>query len=135
MLPADKYLVLFDGVCNLCNGAVRFIIKRDRMDKFAFAPLQSPKGKQVLSGFGLPVTGFNSFVLIKGGKYYLKSTAGLLVVKELGGFWKLLYGLIIVPKPIRDFIYGVIANNRYKVFGRKDACMIPSDAIRNKFVE
>ena len=134
MLNNEEYILLFDGVCNLCNSTVKFTIKRDPKEKFKFASLQSESGQALLKKFGLPNNDFNSFVLIRGDKYYQKSSAALQVLKELGGIWQLFYILILVPKPIRDYVYNVIAKSRYKIFGKKDACMIPTPDIKKRFL-
>ncbi len=131
--PAKK-IVLFDGVCNLCNGLVRFIIKRDRNGKFRFASLQSEIGQQWLLRFGLAKNEFESFVLIEGEKFYLKSSAALKMLKELGGIWKAFYVFIFVPRPVRDFIYDLIAKSRYKIFGKRDVCMIPTPELKERFL-
>jgi predicted DCC family thiol-disulfide oxidoreductase YuxK len=132
--PTPPYILLFDGVCNLCNRTVQFVIKRDNNAKFRFASLQSDIGQALLKRFGLPLNDFDSFVLIKGDKYYLRSTAGLHVLKELGGGWKLFYALIIFPRAFRDFIYSMVARTRYKVFGKRDSCMIPTPEQRDRFL-
>jgi predicted DCC family thiol-disulfide oxidoreductase YuxK len=128
------HILLFDGVCNLCNYTVQFIIKRDPKGKFQFASLQSEIGKELLKKFNLPEGSLDSFVFIKGDKYFLKSSAGLRVLKELGGVWKLLYVFIIFPRPIRDFIYNIVAKTRYKIFGRQDTCMIPTPETTQRFL-
>ncbi len=127
-------ILLFDGVCNLCNSVVQFIIKRDKNAKFKFAALQSEGGQALLKKFGLPQNDFESFVFIEGDKYYQKSSAALHVAKELGGLWKIFYGFIILPKFIRDFFYEIIANSRYKIFGRQDSCMIPTEELKSRFL-
>lgn len=134
MNPTPPYILLFDGVCNLCNRTVQFVIKRDSKTKFCFASLQSDFGQTLLKRFGLPLDDFDSFVLIKGNKYYLRSTAVLYVLKELGWIWKLLYAFIIFPRPIRDYVYSLIARSRYKVFGKRDHCMLPTPEQRDRFL-
>lgn len=131
----ENHILLFDGVCNLCNGIVLFTIKRDPKAKFKFASLQSKIGQSLLKKFGLPTDDFHSFVYINGDKCFLRSSAGLHVLKELGGFWKLSYGFIIIPKVIRDFIYNIIAKTRYKIFGKRDNCMIPTADLKHRFLE
>ncbi len=130
----DK-LILFDGVCNLCNGGVQFIIKKDRKAIFKFTSLQSPTGQSVLQKFNLPASDFNSFVYVKNGSYMLKSTAVLHILKDLGNGWQLFYGFIIIPRFIRDGIYSLIAKNRYKLFGRRETCMIPTPDISSRFID
>ena len=129
-----KNIVLFDGVCNLCNGLVRFIIKRDRNGKFKFASLQSEIGQQWLLRFGLAKNEFESFVLIEGDKYYVKSAAALKMLRGLGGIWKVFYVFILVPRPVRDFMYDLIAKSRYKIFGKRNICMIPTPELKERFL-
>jgi predicted DCC family thiol-disulfide oxidoreductase YuxK len=127
-------IILFDGICNVCSGAVQFVIKRDKKNHFRFASLQSPEGQKLLKFNELPANDFNSFILIEDEKVYTKSTGALRVTKNLSGLWPLLYGFIIVPKFLRDSIYDLIAKNRYKWFGKKDSCMIPTPEVRAKFL-
>lgn len=127
-------IVLFDGVCNLCSSVVRFTILRDPDRIFRFASLQSEVGHFFLNKFGLSTEDFDSFVLIEGDKFFLRSTAVLSLCKKLRGLWPLLYLLIIIPRPIRDFVYNIVAENRYKWFGKKEECFIPSADIRNRFL-
>jgi predicted DCC family thiol-disulfide oxidoreductase YuxK len=131
--PAGNIL-LFDGVCNLCNGLVRFIIKRDRTGKFKFASLQSDTGQQWLERFGLVKNEFESFVLIQGNKYYSKSTAVLKMFREMGGIWKAFYVFILVPGPVRDFLYNLVAKSRYKIFGKRDECLMPAPELKERFL-
>jgi predicted DCC family thiol-disulfide oxidoreductase YuxK len=118
----------------LCNGIVKFTIKRDPKGKFKFASLQSDSGQALLKRLGLPTDDFDSFVFINGDKYFLKSSAGLHVLKELGGLWSLFYVFIVFPRPLRDFIYQIIAKTRYRIFGKRDACMIPTQDIKARFL-
>ncbi len=127
-------IILFDGLCNFCNFWVNFLLDRDKKDKFRFTPLQSEKGEELLKKFNLSTKDFDTFVLIDGNKYYIRSTASLIVAKNLGGLWKVLYSLIIIPGPIRDFIYNLVAKNRYKLFGKKESCRIPTPEERSKFL-
>ncbi len=130
----EKSVILFDGVCNFCNFWVNFIIDRDRNDHFRFASLQSEYGQEVLRKLGLSQDDFDTFILVDGKDYYIKSTAGLRVAKKLGGGLSLLYPLIVVPAFIRDAVYSLIARNRYKFFGREEACRIPTPETRRKFI-
>jgi predicted DCC family thiol-disulfide oxidoreductase YuxK len=134
MIETSKNILLFDGVCNLCNGLVLFIIKRDPAGKFKFASLQSETGQQWLMRIGLVKNEFESFIFIQDDKYYLKSTAALKMLRHLGGVWKLLYVFILVPRPIRDFLYDLIARSRYRIFGKKDVCMIPTPELSERFL-
>ena len=131
---SQKPIILFDGVCNLCNNSVQFVIKHDKTSQFIFAALQSETGQALLHRYNLPKQGFDSFVLIQNEKIFLKSTAALTVAKQLNGPVKLLYGFIIVPAFIRNTIYNFIAKNRYKWFGKKNSCMIPTPALQSRFL-
>ncbi|MBL7745479.1 MAG: thiol-disulfide oxidoreductase DCC family protein [Chitinophagaceae bacterium] len=128
-------VVLFDGVCNLCNRSVQFIIKRDKQKKIRFASLQGKKGQALLQQFSLPVNNLNSFVLAEGDKVYRRSSAALRVARHLGGGWKLLYGFMIVPPFIRDAVYTLIAQNRYRWFGKREECMVPAPELKDRFLD
>jgi predicted DCC family thiol-disulfide oxidoreductase YuxK len=130
----DQPVILFDGVCNLCNSSVLFIIQRDPKAKFRFASLQSEFGKNQLRRFGLPESALNSVLLIREDKLFQKSNAALAIARHLTGAWPLLYGFKILPARLRDWIYDWIAKNRYKWFGKRDACMIPTPALKSRFV-
>ena len=119
----NENILLFDGFCNLCSRLVNFIIKRDKKAKFFFLSLQSASGQSLLKNFGLPTDDFGSVVYIRGDKYFLKSSAILHILKELGGIWKLFFIFIIIPNSVRDFIYKIIAKTRYKIFGSHDSCI------------
>ena len=127
-------VILFDGVCNFCNSAVNFTIKRDKKAIIQYAPLQSEKGRLFLRQYNLPVEEMKSFVFIEEGKAYLRSTASLKVCRHLNGLWPLLYVFIIVPRFIRDGIYNFIAKNRYKWFGMRQECMMPTPDVRKRFL-
>lgn len=127
-------IILFDGVCNLCNGAINFVIKKDTGNVFKFAALQSEIGKTLLSKFNLDTSKVDSIILIDGEKCYVKSSAALHAAKHLKGLYPLLYGFLILPKFIRDSVYDYIAKNRYKWFGKTESCMIPTPELRNKFL-
>ena len=128
-------IVLFDGVCNLCNGSVRFIIKRDPDGVFKYAPLQSEAAKEILREFGLPSGKLESLILIEDGKSYVRSVAALRIARRLGGAWPLLGTLTVVPRPVRDWVYCVVAKNRYKWFGRRDECMVPGPGDADRFLD
>lgn len=130
----ERGTILFDGVCNLCNGIVQFVLKRDKRDHFQFASLQSDAGIQVLENYQLN-QGLDTFVYVYKNKAYTKSSAALYVLKGLGGIWKILFIFIIIPKFLRDPIYNWIARNRYKWFGKKDECMLPRPEYKHKFLE
>ncbi len=131
----SKPILLFDGVCNLCNYFVQFTIKRDPQAKFKFAALQSSAGRALLKEFDLSDDDWDSFVLIYNGKCFLKSTAALHVLKEIGGFWKVFYVLMVIPRPLRDLLYNLVAKMRYRVFGKRDTCMLPTPDIDKRFLK
>ncbi|MBL7702584.1 MAG: thiol-disulfide oxidoreductase DCC family protein [Ferruginibacter sp.] len=127
-------VILFDGICNFCNSAVNFTIKRNKKANIRFAPLQSEAGQKLLQQYNLPAYDMQSFVFIENGTAYKQSTAALKVCRHLRGIWPLCYGLIIVPRFIRDGIYNWIAKNRYKWFGKKETCMIPTPELKARFL-
>ncbi len=127
-------VILIDGVCNLCNGSVLFIIGRDSASKFRFASLQSDYGKSQLQKFGLSTSELNSVMLIDDGVLYQKSTAVLKIARHLDGLWPMLYIFKVVPAFFRDGVYTWIARNRYRWFGKKDACIIPTPELKSRFL-
>ena len=131
----DKPIILFDGVCNLCNASVQFIIKRDSKKKFMFSSLQSDAAQAILLHNYLENLDFDTIILLEDGNVYDKSTAILKIIRRLSGFYRLGYMFIVVPKFIRDFVYQVIANNRYKWFGKRDTCMLPTEELKLRFLE
>ncbi len=126
-------IVLFDGVCNFCNGAVNFIIRHDAAKNFRFTPLQSEIGQELRTKFNIG-DDIDSIILIEDDQAYMHSTAGLRVAKGLGGIWSLGYAFIIVPAFIRDWAYKLFAKYRYRLFGRQEACMLPTPDIRERFL-
>ena len=130
----NNSIVLFDGVCNLCNNSVQFIIKKDKEKRFLFTSLQSDAGRDILLQFHLKKYDLNTIILIENGIVYQKSTAILKIVRCLPNLWKFIYGFIIIPPFIRDYLYAIIANNRYKWFGKKEVCMIPSKELEDRFL-
>ena len=135
MTAAQQHkIILFDGVCNLCNSSVTFIIKRDVHDQFRFAALQSEIGQHYIQKFKIDPVETDSIILIKKDKYYAKSSAALRIAKYLSGGYPLLYGFLIVPKFIRNAVYDYIAKNRYKWYGKKEQCMIPTPELKSKFL-
>lgn len=130
----NKSIVLFDGVCNLCSTSVIFIIKHDKKAQILFASLQSDAAKEILLQYNSKKINFDSIILIENGKIYEKSTAVLRIAKDLSGGFKFLFAFIIIPKFIRDFAYKYIAKNRYKWYGKKKICMIPTPEIKNRFI-
>jgi len=131
----NKKIVLFDGVCNLCSNSVQFILKRDKKNQFLFGSIQGRTGQEYLAKFNLPATTLNSFMLVEGDTLYNRSTAALRMLKHLGGGWSLLYAFIIVPEFIRNAVYDLVAKNRYKWFGKKEECWVPTPALKAKFLE
>lgn len=128
-----KSIVLFDGECNVCDASVQFILKRDAQGYFQFASLQSEIGQSLLKRYNIPPA-TDSLVLIDQEKAYTQSTAALKITKHLDGLWKWCYGAIIIPSLIRDCAYNVLANNRYKWFGKKEMCLLPTNEQRERFL-
>lgn len=127
-------IVLIDGVCHLCQGLTKFILQRDPAGIFHFASLQSEIGEKLLREGGLPVGTLNTVVLIENGRYYTESAAALRIVRRLKQPWPLLYAFIAVPAPLRNVIYRWVARNRYRWFGKEEACLLPTPEIRNRFL-
>ena len=127
-------VVLFDGVCNFCNGAVNFIIARDKTGYFKFAPLQSGIGRDMQERYEIDPAKTDSIILVENENAFLHSTAALKIARHLPGLWPVLYGFIVVPKPMRDWAYKLFAKYRYKLFGRQDACMLPTPDVRARFL-
>jgi predicted DCC family thiol-disulfide oxidoreductase YuxK len=125
---------MFDGVCNLCNGTVQFLLKRDRQQILRFAPLQGTFGQQALRDHGLDPNALQSLVLLDNGKAYTHSTAALRAFRALGGGWLVISWLEIFPEGLRDMVYRWIARNRYRWFGRRESCMVPSPAVMERFL-
>jgi predicted DCC family thiol-disulfide oxidoreductase YuxK len=134
MNTSEHSILLFDGVCNLCNSSVQFIVKRDEDAVFRFASLQSEEAQELLNSFEDKPSDLSSVLLVEDGKLYARSTAALRAARRLSGAWPLLYGFIIIPRPIRDLVYNWIARNRYRWFGKKDQCMIPSPELKARFL-
>ena len=132
---SEHPVLLFDGVCNLCNGVVRHVVRFDAAGTFRFAPLQSPVGEALLERHGLDAEAFDTFVLVDDGAAYEKSTAALRVARRLDGPWPLLWPLVFLPERLRDGVYDVVAANRYRLFGRTDECQLPPPELRERFAE
>lgn len=126
-------IILFDGECNFCNSSVQFIIKRDKKAYFTFTSLQSEIGKTYRKQFSIPKD-VDSLILIEGGHCYMKSSAALRICKKLDGGWKILSSFLLIPSPLRNVCYDVIAKNRYKWFGKQERCMLPSPEIKKRFL-
>ena len=129
----DK-IVLFDGVCNFCNSSVQFILKYDRSNSLQFASLQSPTGQALLKKYDIP-SEMDSVIYIENGRAFIKSDAALKIARYFGGCWKALTFFSVFPAVIRNFFYDIIARNRYKWFGKRDTCMIPSPETRARFID
>jgi predicted DCC family thiol-disulfide oxidoreductase YuxK len=127
-------LVLFDGVCNLCNGFVRFVIRRDPGGHFTFGSLQSGSARQVLSLHDVPQPLPDSLVLLEAGQVFTRSTAALRIARRLTFPWPLVAALLAIPRPLRDWVYDRVARNRYRWFGRRDQCMLPTPEQRRRFL-
>jgi len=129
-----RHLVIFDGVCNFCNGTVNFIINRDAKGVFCFSPMQSDLAKQLAGKHLIKDVGVDTLLLLKNNTTYTRSNAALEIAKDLTGYWYLLNIFKIIPRPVRDFFYRVVARNRYALFGKRNECMVPTDAVRSRFV-
>lgn len=133
--PIPNKLVLFDGVCNLCNFTVNFIIDRDQKKEYYFAPLQSETAKSILLKYGMSQNEMNSVILIKGNQIYQKSDAVLEIIKDFSLPYQIFQIGRILPKYIRDYLYDCIAKNRYRFFGKTETCKIPTPELRERFLE
>jgi predicted DCC family thiol-disulfide oxidoreductase YuxK len=135
-LPENKKIILFDGVCNLCNSAVEFVIKHDKKDIFRFVALQSELGQKILQHMGIAEKNIDSIILYEPGiAYYYKSSAAIQIAKNLGGFFHLGTILRIIPTGISNQLYDYIAKNRYKWYGKKESCMMPTPELKAKFLD
>ncbi|MFT6955815.1 MAG: putative DCC family thiol-disulfide oxidoreductase YuxK [Halieaceae bacterium] len=130
----NRHIVIFDGVCNVCNGAVNFIIKRDPEGLFAFTPMQSDLARELMDKHKIKNVDIDTFLLIKNEQCFVFSSAALEIAKDLTGLWYIFNVFRLVPSAIRDFFYTVFARNRYALFGRQDTCMVPTQAMRSRFV-
>lgn len=130
----NRPVIYFDGICNLCNDTVQFIIEHDKQAVFLFASLQSEQGQTALNSTSTLSHAPDSIILFEKGKYYMQSTAALSIARHLNGLWPVLYTLIIIPPFIRNGIYNLIARNRYKWFGKKNECMMPTPALKDRFL-
>lgn len=127
-------VVLFDGVCNLCNASVQFIIRHDEQAKFRFASLDSEPANALLKGHSFAEKDLDSVVYLRGEKALVRSSAALYIAKDLGGVWSLFSIFLIVPRPVRDLVYDLIAKYRYRWFGKRDSCMMPSPELKARFL-
>ncbi len=133
-ISKEHPILLFDGVCNICNGFVQFVIKRDPEKQFRFVALQSDTGKKILQHLNLSTEDLSTAILIENEKIYTQSSVGLKIIKRMDVWFSFLSFLIILPKSLRDFFYRIIANNRYKWFGQQDHCMIPTPELQSRFL-
>jgi len=127
-------IVLFDGVCKFCNASVNFVIEHDKAGYFKFAPLQSEIGEQLIAKHSINTADTDSVIVVENDRAYTHSSAALKIAKRLDGLWSWASVLIIVPKPLRDLAYKLFARYRYRLFGRQDACMMPTPEIRARFL-
>ncbi len=135
-LPKDKKIILFDGVCNLCESSVQFVIKYDTKDQFRFVALQSDLGQKIIQHIGINAKNIDSVILyLPGVAYYYKSNAALQIARSLGGLFHLGTLFKIIPTPLRNALYDYIAHNRYRWYGKKESCLVPTLALKAKFLE
>jgi predicted DCC family thiol-disulfide oxidoreductase YuxK len=134
MADNGSYIIIFDGECILCNRLVQFLIRRDPEAKFRFGTLQSEIGKGLLRSFRLPEPEPDSVVYLRGEQVYLRSAAALKILQDMGGIWKLLHILVVFPHSWRDHLYNYVAKNRFRWFGKKDSCMVPTAGERHRFL-
>lgn len=132
-VPPNGPTLLFDGVCNLCNGAVQFVLDHERDHELRFAALQSPEAKELLGDHPLP-SGLDSVILVEGGEVFTHSDAALRVARHLGMPWRLLSAFRVVPRFVRDAVYRFIARHRYRWFGKSETCRIPTPELRARFL-
>ncbi|SNR16397.1 thiol-disulfide oxidoreductase DCC family protein [Tenacibaculum jejuense] len=133
--PKEKQIILFDGVCNLCNDFVLKVIKYDKKNNFLFTSLQSKTGEEILAHLNIDTTKIDSIILFEPtSTYYIKSSAALKIMNSFGSVWKLTYFFWLIPKPLRNLAYDFIAKNRYRWFGKKEQCMIPTPELTSKFL-
>ena len=130
-----SYLIIFDGICNLCNAIVQFIIKRDKNNTFKFAPYQSDIAREIAKKYNINYNKIDTIVLIESNAFFIKSDAALRIFRKLNYPWKVFYFFKFIPKFVRDRIYDIVANYRYNWFGKRNTCMNPSDEIKSRFLE
>lgn len=128
-------VILFDGVCNLCDRSVQFVLRRDPDGEFCFASLQSTVARDMLSSLGRPNHGLSGIALIEGEQVFTKSTAALRIVRRWKGLWPILSTFLVVPRPLRDWVYDWVARNRYRWFGKRDSCRLPAPEARERFLD
>ena len=128
-------VILFDGICNLCNASVQFVIKHDKQGIFRFSALQGHYAKEILPGFEKDLKIIDSIILVENNQHYTKSSAALRIARRLSGLLPLLFAFIVIPKFIRDWFYDIIAKNRYQWWGKQESCWIPTPALKSKFID
>jgi len=134
-LPKNKKIILFDGVCNLCNSSINYVIDHDKQDIFRFTSLQSDLGKTIQAHLGIKNTSLDTIILYTPNEgYYIKSTAALKIMATFPGAWKLMQVFTIIPAPIRDMVYTYIAKNRYKWYGKQESCRVPTLELKSRFL-
>ncbi|MFT4713725.1 MAG: putative DCC family thiol-disulfide oxidoreductase YuxK [Candidatus Azotimanducaceae bacterium] len=131
----EHRVIIFDGVCNLCNGAVNFIIQRDPQRKFKFAPMQSEAAQQLIDAYQASDTELDTLLLVEGDVFRVRTDAVLAIAAELTWPWRLFRVLTVFPAPFRDYFYRHLAGNRYRLFGKRAACMIPNEDIKSRFID
>ncbi len=129
----DKAIILFDGECNLCNASVIFVVKRDKKEHFHYSHLQSEAGQAIRREHDIPDS-VDSILLYENGKVHTRSSAALHIAQKLSGGWPFLYVFMIIPRPIRDWIYNIVARNRYRWFGKQEQCMVPTAGVKARFI-
>ncbi len=135
-LPKDKKIILYDGVCNLCDTTIQFVIRHDKKDTFRFVALQSELGEKILKHIGVSRDKTDSTILYEPGKaYYIKSDVAFRILREIGGIHSLLLVFSVFPKSLLDKIYDYVARNRYKWYGQKESCLVPTPELKAKFLE
>ncbi len=134
MEKTDQPIIIFDGVCNLCEYSVRFIVKHDRQAKFKFISAQSERGKVFQRLYGVDTLQHGTVILLKNDQVFVKSDAAVEIAKDLDGPWRFLHIFKYIPKPGRDFVYSIISKNRYRWFGKKNECLLPDNNIKDRFL-
>ena len=135
MGSAAETIVLFDGVCNLCNGLVQFLLRRDRRRRLRFTALQSDAGRALLEEYGMSTETLETIVVLEGGRARVRSDAALFLARRLPWPWPLLAAFILLPRPLRDALYGIVARHRYRWFGRRESCTLPSAETADRFLD
>ena len=134
MSKADHPIIIFDGVCSLCEFSVRFIVKNDRQARFRFVSAQSERGKDLQRSCGVDTLKDGTVILLEHDQVHIKSDAALHIAKNLDGAWRLLYILRFIPKPVREYFYAIISKNRYRWFGKRDECLLPDENLKERFL-